>query len=914
MPLALELLIVLAGENAPEEKLIEIAENVRDRIVEHLYEALYEKLNPAEKNLLAIASLLKLPFTKNTLIELNRTIFNNNAASQFVSLRKNNLLVELDVKYYSVPEILAELVLLHGELDIAKTRKLLAEKLLDILPDDYLANCEAFLLLKKAEEWNRAAEVASDLINRYMLVYEPKLAEEILDLFDEGNLNAERWMWIVGDKGLIASRVRQYDKAEVFYSTMLDLADNLKSKHGQSLALQRLGALHVEKGDDIKAEEFYRKCLKLKIELVDLNGQAEIHNNLGLIYSQRKDFELAAAEFEAGLDLRRREKHPEWEYLPLYSNLGILYARRQDWERAFDYSRKALKIAEDLQSPYDISKSLYNLALHLWDQGNIKEAREKLSEVIQIAEKYDLDEVVELACIALGRLYADISEFEQAILYFERVARIYEKYEQKDPLCKINFDIGTCYAYSNSGPNSAVNYYLTGIELLEFLNDEKLIKFYLNQTAGLAKKLEDGASINELLNSLKKLKRKLCQETLSFKLALIYETLGEIYFDCLYKERIALACFWQAIKLFEQLDRRHEIVTSAIHLGTVCEEVELYTESLKANRKAAEGAELYGFSDKLGEILYNTGNVYTKIELYSEAVEHYKKAEAIALQEDNNVLLHSVRHNLGENYRRQGKLEDALEILQTALSFARDKNNITDMVYCLNSLGLAYEQLGLESEALTHWHEAVGLCRKNELYRKESNTLISIGNFYWRKEQHLQTKNYYEQAFQTALKAGDIEMEEAAMISLAEAHRRLGTFTEVEKEFVRIAERADQMGNYEHLIKFLAVAGVINLEDGEPDEAAKMFEQALTLSYWRILDFLNSTPVETVEPFSYLELPFILSRLEGAIERMIEIGKAESAKTMYEILKKRLESKNYWNEDNFINDILKEDIEILLPV
>ncbi len=115
--------------------------------------------------------------------------------------------------------------------------------------------------------------------------------------------------------------------------------------------------------------------------------------------------------------------------------------------------------------------------------------------------------------------------------------------------------------------------------------------------------------------------------------------------------------------------------------------------------------------------------------------------------------------------------------------------------------------------------------------------MITIGNIYFKTESFESAKYYYEQSLKVATKLKDINMEEAAMLSLSLAHKTLGSFSEIEEEFIRIAERSSELDHQGNLVKFLAIAGSVNLNEGKIEEAATMFEKALLLAYWRILEF-----------------------------------------------------------------------------
>lgn len=899
MPLALELLTALVGEGAGEAELLAQADAVREKVVEQLFEELYARLSLTDRELLTTASLFRIPFTKSRLLGAHQALFGRNAAGDFVTLRRRCCITPMgEPDYYQVHEVVGAVALTNTDKDLKVLRGILAEHLLTDSPDDYIANLEAFLLYKDAEDWDHAAEVAGELIYRRFVPYELERAEKVLTIFKEQSLSRERWMWLLGDKGLVAHHSRRYAEAEEHYSAMLKLARELGSRRGEALALQRLGVLANDMDDDVRSEDFYRQCLALEEELGDEEGQAEIHNNLGSIYSSRGDFPKAAAELEKGLELRRQMESPEWLYIALYSNLGILYARQEQWAKAFEYSNDALRISEELGSPYDIAKSNFNLGKHEYDRGNIDTAREKFLGVLEAAERYELDELQELAYIALGRLYGDAGELDQAITYFTRVAGIYERFHQKSKLAAIYFDIGTFYQRKDD-QQSALDWYLKGVELFEHFSEEQQVELYLKNIRVMAHKLRGQARIRDFVRAIKDLKARLAERGASFTLARVYGALGDIYLEVLERERAAVACFRREITLLAELGRERELVTAQIDLGGVFEGSGRFADALAITGDALKEAQDHNLSDIIGIILYNRGNYYAELELYEQAEASYRDAEKHAPDSGHANLMQMARHNLGEVFRRQGRLDEAVELLKSVLSHERETNDPSGIVHTLNNLGLAYDEMEREAEALSCWHEAVSISRLHSLKRDEANALISIGNFYLMRDQPGEAKDYYEQALSAARAADDADMEEGCILSLAQAHRGLGTFESFQEEFKTAAERAYRLGHYENLIKFLTMAGEINLDEGESETAAEMFEHALLFAFWRAVEATKQLDGTEERPSASGQVAYVIGRITASIENCVAGDKTQVAQSTLRSLLDRLRLKNYFDDVEF---------------
>jgi tetratricopeptide (TPR) repeat protein len=904
MPLSLELLMALAEEGDDEPALLARADTVRERVVEQLFEELYARLSSTNRQLLTTAALLKLPFTKDRLLGAHRALFSQNASGDFLTLRRRCCLTPVgDSDYFLVHEVIRTLALSNADEDLKELRPNLASHLLADSPDDYMANLEALLLYRDSEDWEEAAEVAGDLIYRRFIPYDLNMAEKVLSIFSEEQVGQERWMWLLGEKGLVADHLRQFGDAGALYQQMLTIAQETKNKRAEALALQRLGALHYDLDDDARAEEYYLRSLALKVELEDPEGQAEIHNNLGSIYSTRGEFLKAAAELEKGLELRRQLESPEWLYIALYSNLGILYARQARWAEASEYSNKALRISEELASPYDTAKSLFNLGKQDVERGNNEMALEKFQRVLEIAEEYQIDELQELAYIATGRVHGDAGDFDQAISYFSRVAALYERFNLKRQLSAIYFDIGTFYQ-KKEDHFLAFDWYVKGLALFESFTDEQQIELYLKNVRVMAHKLKGETRLRDLVRAIKNLKTRLAAGGPSFALASVYGMLGDIYIEVLDRQRVAVACLRQEISLLSLLQRPRDEVVAGIELAGTLQGCRRYAEALAVLEKALDVAKENDLSDQLGTILYNRGNYYAELQLYPQAEASFREAEQFAPHSDQPNLLQMVHHNLGETFRRQGRLNEAVELLSGVLSHEREANDPYGIIHCLNNLGLAYEEIDQEEDALKCWLEALSVSRGSSLKHEEANALISIGNFFMVSDRPKEAKEYYEQALTVAREIDDSDLEEGCILSLAQVHVDLGTFETIQSDFKRVAERANELGHHASFVKFLTLAGLIDLAEGEVDLAAEMFELAVLFALSRAITLTQQFARSKESPPSAMEISQVLNRILTAIDHALENGMRAQVEKMHEVLMSKLRSHNYWKDGGFPIDYL----------
>ena len=111
-----------------------------------------------------------------------------------------------------------------------------------------------------------------------------------------------------------------------------------------------------------------------QIIVIDDPLTAEQHNDLGVAYEEKGDFNLAGKEYEKAI-----KKNRDW-VIP-YLNMGHLYYRQDK----LDQAERALR--DGLRVKGDHPELLNNLAWVLMEKGQLKEAKTLIDKAISIEDK-----------------------------------------------------------------------------------------------------------------------------------------------------------------------------------------------------------------------------------------------------------------------------------------------------------------------------------------------------------------------------------------------------------------------------------------------------------------------------------------------------------------------------------------------
>lgn len=159
-----------------------------------------------------------------------------------------------------------------------------------------------------------------------------------------------------------------------------------------------LGLAQIEARAFKDAEKSFRKALELNAELTD------VHNNLGVLYSEMGETEKAFEEFTTVV---RNPSYPTPE--KALFNMGALYFRDQNYELALMYYRRSVEKSPKFAMGY---RGLGEVHLAL-DESEM--AMSNFQKALEITPD-DIPSLYEMA-----RLHESRGETEQALEYYRRV-------------------------------------------------------------------------------------------------------------------------------------------------------------------------------------------------------------------------------------------------------------------------------------------------------------------------------------------------------------------------------------------------------------------------------------------------------------------------------------------------------------
>lgn len=174
------------------------------------------------------------------------------------------------------------------------------------------------------------------------------------------------------------------------------------------------GAAFNELGNNLKALEDFNTCLALLPSVPhDRDLASSLHNNLGMLYSDEKEYEKAAKYFELAIEYGKGSKVPGG-LQPMINNLGVLYLWMGEYERSLEYLQQAAALLPTYEQPWANANNVLNMGNALTLMGKPKEGLEKYKQSMQMFEK--LNEAHKVASLRrlMAEAYRLLGDYKQA--------------------------------------------------------------------------------------------------------------------------------------------------------------------------------------------------------------------------------------------------------------------------------------------------------------------------------------------------------------------------------------------------------------------------------------------------------------------------------------------------------------------
>lgn len=224
----------------------------------------------------------------------------------------------------------------------------------------------------------------------------------------------------------------------------LTKAEQLAFKKSLALALNSLGIIFYNKGENIKSLNYYSKSLKIREEIQDKKGIAATLNNFGIIYQDQGESSKAIKYYTQSLKINEAIGDKKGEANCL-SNIGRIYLEQKDPQKALEYQRLSLKIREQLGDKHGMAIVYNNIGAIYSELGNIDKTIEYFNKCLELSKIIGDTNKIALALGNMGQAYSKKDKNTEALEYLNQSLKIFEKTGDEKRIAACLNSIGNLY-------------------------------------------------------------------------------------------------------------------------------------------------------------------------------------------------------------------------------------------------------------------------------------------------------------------------------------------------------------------------------------------------------------------------------------------------------------------------------------
>ena len=263
------------------------------------------------------------------------------------------------------------------------------------------------------------------------------------------------------------------DSAFYFAQFYYDLAKSTDNKGHMADALNTQGTVFYLKSDYYGALDYFKKSLKLRIEIDNKIGMAGSYTNIGVIYNILGNSKKALEYYKKGLKAQE-ELGYNLGIASSYNNIGILYNEQENYQMSLEYFFKGLEKFKKINNKQGIAKSYSNIG----DVYSIQKMYEKALEYhiysLKIDQEIDNNNGIADSYSNIGRVYFDQSNYERALNYYHKSVKIAKESGNKNQMAKSNYGISKIY-FEKSSNKKALIYAEKSLQLSKKINALELV-------------------------------------------------------------------------------------------------------------------------------------------------------------------------------------------------------------------------------------------------------------------------------------------------------------------------------------------------------------------------------------------------------------------------------------------------------
>jgi CHAT domain-containing protein/uncharacterized protein HemY len=383
---------------------------------------------------------------------------------------------------------------------------------------------------------------------------------------------------VLSIRGFLGYFIKGYEQALKDCRQSIALRDAKEEQIEIAFALDSIGMILHEKGDNREAKEHLQRSLKMFQEAGDPMWTAFPLNNLAALYRTEGEDEQALKYFSDALALIRKYNINVLLHYALNS-LGECYLSFSEFEKALDYLQQSLVLRQKSNDKAATARTLRIISHAYQQQGEYTQALIYAQQSLKLEEELNQKDRIAARLQDIGKIYLEQNNFNLASEYLQRGLQLSREVKDAEVMW---------YCYSNLGWISyhqhqyaeALERFQQALLAGETLNDKiKIISTQASLSSAYIKIREYKQALQALQKALM-INEEIKNE---WQKTYILRSMGYVYYAQGDYQK-ALECHQQSLRLSEPLSDKRPLKHALLAIIETCNakgEYQKVTESIE---------------------------------------------------------------------------------------------------------------------------------------------------------------------------------------------------------------------------------------------------------------------------------------------------------------------------------------------
>ncbi len=238
--------------------------------------------------------------------------------------------------------------------------------------------------------------------------------------FAEKNLEPEKYPELLLKLGQLCISHGKFNLAE---EILLKAKKLNKNETISAEIFLSLSDMYARVTDFTKAIYYAKKSGKIFDKINDKPGIAKCKNTLGTFYAELGNLSKAKKLFEESLSYLDENKHLLMSAM-LYQNIAIIYSIYKNFDLSIQYFNKSLEKYEKLNAPLRIAETKHNLAMVYMDQKYYHSALNEIDKSIELSIQHGFQSLLGLSYLSKATILSELQEYKFANAFANKALEV----------------------------------------------------------------------------------------------------------------------------------------------------------------------------------------------------------------------------------------------------------------------------------------------------------------------------------------------------------------------------------------------------------------------------------------------------------------------------------------------------------